>query len=431
MRSFVSFRLAAQLCLTAAVLCVFSPFKADWPAFALLALLALLAGLGAGGCADAKRRLLWGLLPLLAVALPVSGWLVRGALLVPALYAAVFLAFGRFSLAPWQYRREALVLILLAGVLLIVSGLGTVQSTPSRVFAGAAVLLALLALRAMQLGPFPTAAWQAGSAGLFFLPLAGGALAGTVLWLSVPLLQYPARAIATLMGGLLSLWSRFWGWVMGYAELGEDFNAEPTEVFATLWTMDGPRDDRIESNGRFRLLEEEIPWSAILIFLGAVALILLVIWLLRRGAPAEKRERREDLKSPEALEAEHRARRFRRTRRTAMSGRERLRAIYREYLLFLQSNGIVPGSSATTAEISEEAAAVLVESDEILRGLYRKARYSGEAITEEEIRAASEAYARLLRAEKLRKLNGFPAKDPAQMSGEEAALSGEQDHEKD
>ncbi len=46
---------------------------------------------------------------------------------------------------------------------------------------------------------------------------------------------------------------------------------------------------------------------------------------------------------------------------------------------------------------------ILIESDELLRGLYRRARYSREEITEADIRAASEALSHLQREENLRK----------------------------
>ena len=92
----------------------------------------------------------------------------------------------------------------------------------------------------------------------------------------------------------------------------------------------------------------------------------------------------------------------RRARRTPKSERERLRAVYRDYLNFLRSKGVSPGPSETTAEISQDASALLIESDESLRALYRRARYSAGAVSPAEVDAAAELLARLKQAENLR-----------------------------
>ena len=73
MRSFAALRLAAQLLLVSAVLCLFGPFRADWPLFALLPALALLAALAALPVKAAPARLALGLLP--ALALPLASGL--------------------------------------------------------------------------------------------------------------------------------------------------------------------------------------------------------------------------------------------------------------------------------------------------------------------------------------------------------------------
>lgn len=79
-----------------------------------------------------------------------------------------------------------------------------------------------------------------------------------------------------------------------------------------------------------------------------------------------------------------------------------MRAVYRDYLNFLRSKGVSPGPSETTAEISQDASALLLESDESLRALYRRARYSAGAVSPAEVDAAAELLARLKQAENLR-----------------------------
>ena len=64
-------------------------------------------------------------------------------------------------------------------------------------------------------------------------------------------------------------------------------------------------------------------------------------------------------------------------------------------------HGIIPERSETSGEISEAAAKLIRETDEQLRALYRKARYDSEPVTDEEVRAAEEAYERIVADENL------------------------------
>ena len=399
MRSFVSFRLSAHICLVSAALCLFSPLKERWPAFALLGGLALLAGLFAAGCQKTLFRLLWGLLPLAALALSGPGWAVRAALLALAVYAAVYLALGRFAPETWRYRREVQIALVLFLVLLAVSGFGSGSSAPTRLLGAAGFVLTLLALRALQLGPAPSASWQAGSAGLFLLPLAGGALAGAAIWLSGPALKYVAYGLSSVLAGIVSAWNAFFTWLMGLFRIGEDFFEyapyEPPSQGAAyeIASMSTPTPDTI-----VKTPEAQFPWEYILAALLAAALILLAVRLLRRGAPARKREKRDDGLTEEVLLREPKARRVRRKKGADHTYRGEIRHVYREYLAFLRSRDVRPSESATTAEISAAAAAVLAESDEKLREIYRRCRYSAAPVTQEDVRSAREALDGILRS---------------------------------
>ncbi len=399
MRSFTAFRLSAQLCFCAAVLCLFHPFRDFWPVFALLVLLAFLAGLGAAGCSNYGLRLLWGLLPALAMALAYvlyAPWLIYAAAGAVALYTVIFCGLGRFALAPWQYRPEAITLLVLCPVCFLLSGLGTVQSLPPKPLSAVSALLVLLALRAQKMGRSPSAAWQAGNAGLFVLPILGGAAGGALLWLSIPALRYLAAGLGILLGGIVSLWNSFWGWLMGSVHIGDDFYASTEVSYTFYFSTAAGNSETASSDGRARLIEGELPWQAILIFLGGVLLIFLVIWLIRRGGSLKDAGDTGERVTEVAEPAEARPRRSRRSRRSPRTERDQVRALYREYLMFLGDNGVRPRRSDTTSDISDASAKVLAETDEQLRALYRKARYSQSVITPEEVREGEALLAALV-----------------------------------
>ena len=393
MRSFVAFRLTAQLSVASAALCLFSPFREAWPAFALLLGFALIAALGAAGSSKPAFRLLWGVLPALSLVWPGCGWVVRAALLLLTAYAALFLALGRFALENWRYRRSVLLLFALALALALISGLGSVQSVPTRCFSAVGLALALLALRALQMGAAPSARWQAGNVGMFMLPLAGGALLGTALWLASDGLKYLIYGVGSLLGGLVWVVSLFFGWFLGLFKGSKDI-LEETPVEYPLFG-----EPAVSASGSaaeppaapLRLPEMQIPWGSILALLAAAALILLALWLLRRGRLPAEGEARESGMIEEALVQEPRIRRSRRRQSGDHSNRWEIRLIYREYLSYLRRCNVRPNLSATTAEISDAAASVLDASDLLLRDIYRRSRYSDEPITQEDVASAKAA----------------------------------------
>ena len=396
MRSFSALRLAAQLLLASAVLCLLGPFRADWPLFALLSALALPAALAAPRIQAAPGRLALGLLPVLALPL-ASGLpsLIAGGLM--ATYCAVFLAFGRFALELWQYRREASVLIVLAAVTALLSNLAAFRGTAPRWMALACCLCALLALRALRMGRTAPSGWEAAGAGIFLLVPLGGAAAGAVLWALTPLLQYPIRAIGALFGGIAAVWSSFWAKLLGSVDsIGDDFFVEESSTLPTLPTSPSLEPGAAAPNGaNVRLPELQIPWLSLLAVAAVVGVLFLVLWLLRRGKASSGKDAASAYQWEAAPELTRRPRTRRRSRRSQKTNRDRVRTLYREYLVFLAGCGVRPTRSETTAEISADADAVLKQTDEPLRALYRKARYSDAPLSEAELREAEAQLARL------------------------------------
>lgn len=407
MRSFVALRLAAQLSLCAALLCLFAPFRADWLMFALLCLLAAGAALGAASCRRPALRLALGLLPALALFL-ASGWMSLAAGAALTLCAAAVLTAGRFSVELWQYRQEVLALAALSALLALLSALAGFRSPSSRGFAAACLLLLLSALRARRLGAADSAAWEGGSLGLFLLPLAGGAALGALLWALVPALQFLFRGVGALFAGILYLWNSFWGRILHHVDtIGDDFFADETTPPPSYYSAvtDAPGDAPNPQNEIGpRLPDASLPWETILAVLGALALLALVIWLLRRAnKPAPRQAPDAAFKTERPQDPPRRSRSRRRGRRETADNRSRLRAVYRSYLAFLRRNGLALKPDATSANVTEQAASLLVEGDEPLRQLYRRARYGAAMPSERELQAAEEALARLTAEENLRK----------------------------
>lgn len=403
MRSFAPLRLAAHLCLYAAVVCVFAPFRADWALFALLAAGALAAGLAAVRCRSARVRLLLGLAPA-PLLLLASGWpsLAAGALAL--VYCAAVLAAGRFILELWQYRREVVVLLLLSVLTVALTAPEDFRVLPWS-FAAACAGLSLLALRVLRMRRASTPAWEAGSVGVFLLPLAGGALLGAGIWAAIPALRYLVKGVGAVFGAAIALWNTIWTWLLrGVDWFGENSAATETTV-STEFTEEATQVTVTASPGLSAEFPElRIPWGILLAVAGGfllLVLLLLLLRFLRRGeTPAEERTG-EDLVLEASPEAPKRVR-TRRRRRTAKTNRARVRALYQEYLRFLRTNGVQRRPGDTTAEISDASSELLLQSDEQLRSLYRKARYSSEEISDEELRLAAETLKRLTAEENLR-----------------------------
>lgn len=400
MQSFNAFRLTAHTLFYSLIVCMFSPFRESWAVFAVLAALTLPVTLVATNCASPLMRLLLGLIPAVSMLLPVTGPLVYIAAGVCVVYVAGFLAIGRFHLEVWRYRPEVILMLILCPFLLWFAATELCMSFPSRMMALVCMVLSVLALRALRLGRAPTAGWQAGNVGFYLLPFLGAGAVTLLLKLIAPVFEFLVGGIGKGFGYLLILWNNFWNGLMQKADVAEDL-AETEDAVAFYSQAAGQEASAAEVTGRVRLFSAEIPWAYLLLLLVGVAVILLVLWLIWRGRPPVGKKRADDTEGEGIDPKEDRSRRRRKKRAATLTDAERIRSLYQEYLHFLSRNGVYPRQSSTTADITDASAAILLETDELLRVLYRKARYSNASFTAEEVEAARNALDRLTREENL------------------------------
>ncbi len=148
----------------------------------------------------------------------------------------------------------------------------------------------------------------------------------------------------------------------------------------------------------------KIDFLLIGVILLAAAIVVVLVLLISKARSGKDESHENGVREYGVYEAEKDRSRQRKRRRTkAFSNAEKVRAVYRCYLAFLHTYGIVPAKSATSGEITEDSLQLIIETDEELRALYRKARYGGGEITDEEVRQAEEALDRIAANENLKK----------------------------
>lgn len=399
MHSFVSFRLTSHVCIYSALLCLFDIFQASWLCFALLIALSLLACFAATNCRSAGLRGLCGLFPLLSLLAPVHHWIVMVAVALAVVYLAAFLVSGRFVLELWRYRPEVIFLVVASFVLAWVSRLGFEANPVPPVMCVACAVLAFLALRALRLGKTASAGWQLATAGEFFLPLAAGAATAGVIWLAWPLLGVVFSKIGAAFGWLIAKGTAIWDKVFHSVEIGNDF-FDTKETLAADSGEEAAAETFRSITGNWRLLEKDFPWGVLALFVLGAALIALIAWLLWRSRPPMGKKFEEGMAEVEVAR-ESGSRRKHRRRSQRPTNRDMIRSLYRDYLMFLSRHGIMPKRSATTEEITLAAASILTQTDELLRALYRKVRYSTAEPTDEEVARARTLLAQLTQEENL------------------------------
>ena len=65
--------------------------------------------------------------------------------------------------------------------------------------------------------------------------------------------------------------------------------------------------------------------------------------------------------------------------------REQIRILYNSYLEYLKTRGVRLARSDTTEEVTDATSRLFVQTDETLRNLYRKTRYSSQSLSREEL----------------------------------------------
>lgn len=402
MRSYPALRLGGEVFFCAAVLSFFAPFCRDLRFFWLLAAGILAVSLAAVRLSRKLPRLLLALLPGLAFLVPVSGPLSAAAGAAILLYAAVILTRGEFFSDFYAYRIEAVWILAVCGVFAVISFFWTGGGVSSFWLLLCAILLVLLALRMLQVGGSMGTAWRVGSAGILGAVLAAGAVVGLTVWaLRLPLIGF-FRLFATGLAYLLTipllLIAWFWTEVTGVQPTDQDPGL-PKLIFS-IGGNPNPS-SQIHTDTHYESINADIPWMAILTVLIVVLLILAAIRLVRSGALRRMRKY-QTRQANDTADEEARPKRSR-GRRAATDNRSRLRLVYSRYLEYLRTRGVELDPSRTTQEITEASSELLSHSDRLLRELYRKARYSKEPISDEDLRAAEEQLRRLLEEERLRK----------------------------
>lgn len=399
MHSFVSFRLTSHICIYSALLCLFSIFQRSWECFALLIALSLLACFAATNCRSAGLRGLCSLLPLLSLLAPVYHWAVMVAVGLAVVYLAVFLISGRFSLELWRYRPEVIFLVVASFVLAWVTRLGFEANPVPLPMCLACTVLAFLALRALRLGKTASAGWQLITAGAFFLPVAASAATAGVIWAAWPLLGFVFSKIGAVFGWLIAKGTVLWDKALHGVDIKDDF-FETKETLAAASEEEAAAETFRSITGNWRLLEKDFPWGIVVLFVLGAALIALIAWLLWRSRPPMGKKFEEGMAEVEVAR-ESGSRRKHRRRSQRPTNRDMIRSLYRDYLMFLSRHGIMPKRSATTEEITLAAASILTQTDELLRALYRKVRYSTTEPTDEEVARARTLFAQLTQEENL------------------------------
>ncbi len=403
MQSFYSFRLTSHALFYGTVVCLLPPFRGEWPVFALIAGLTLLAGLAATNCSGLMGRLLLGLLPALALLYPVTNVFTYALAGILAAYVAASLAAARFEMALWKYKQEVIVALAVHGAFfLLLMGVfsGQMEYRPVMLMSGATLLFVLLALRALRLGQTPTGGWQLWCAGIFALPFLGGGLAAGMILLILPVLGRLLSVVGGGFAGGMYLYTKFFDMLVNSstATTSTLSSVEALTGYTMPEEYDAPANEVI---GHVRVWRGELPWGYFLLLICGFALILLSCWLIWRGSKSVERGKPETNLMPEEITKEKSRRRNRKKRGGALSNRDQIRGIYQDYLRFLSQNGICPERCDTTADISRASAAILKESDELLRRLYRRARYSTGGFTDEDVKTAAEAFKCLTREENL------------------------------
>ena len=402
MRSYPALRLGAHAFLCAAVLSLFSAFRREQRLLVLVPLLILAAALLAVRLKHGWLRLLIGLAPAAVLFLvPVAGWRGYAAAGGMTAYAAAVLARGEFCPAPDDYRLEAKITLAILGGLTVIAFL----CSSGTVTFGLLICAALLILTALQclmitasIGP----GWRFANFGVLVLVLAFGVGVGFLFRSAVPGFFRIFRSLAYGVFYLLTTIAR---WFLGLFRQREtvpegfDENALPEMETAVQGGGNSNVQNSSQPHGTFQV--PQIPWGEILTVLVVLLLVVLAILLIRRRGQFRPKKRK-TVRANEKAKPEKRSGR-RKQQQEPKSNRGRVRFLYSRYLDYLRNHGLRLADSDTTAEISEASSELLLQTDELLRGLYRKARYSSEEIDDADIRAAEDSFFRLLAQDNLKK----------------------------
>ncbi|MBR2812173.1 MAG: DUF4129 domain-containing protein [Solobacterium sp.] len=407
MRSFPALRLGGQVFCCIAVLSLFAPFSSDLKFLSFLAIGILAVSFPAVRASRKPLRIFLALFPAAVFMHPASlpGRIAGAAIL---LYAAAILVRGEFYPDSSTYRKEAACILAVCGLFAILSFHACSMASLCLVLTAA--LLVLLALRMLRAEGSMGLSWSFLSIGMLAAVIAAGAVLGVVFWylrlVPVSLVALLAAGAGFLLYIIMSLVT--WGirmiiYLTGYEETpGTD--GLPDLFPAEEWTYTPP--GTAQDNPDFHPAAFDMPWMAVLTIAVIVLLVLAAVWLLNSDIFQRQKFR---IQNAEGTVIRKKRQKQKKRRKEDTDSRSRIRYIYRRYLDYLRARGVKIDAARTTEEITAASSELFLHTDEQLRSLYRKARYSREPVTEEEMNTAQRLYDSLVAEENQRRNAGPPS----------------------
>ena len=399
MKRTAALRVTGEICFYFSVLTLFPAFQQWQLTMAGFALACLVVGLVAVGLRSAPLRILLSLLPGACFLFGALSWL----LVFPGLawlYFILYLGYGRFGIALYDYRLAFRWMLLLCAFVLAIQAInsmlfgGAQLSYASLAYMAAFILLSVIAMRGMQMGAAMDGRWHAANA-LTVVVVLFAAVA-----VSLALYQLYLHSVPVL-GFLFIPLKKLLEWIVGLIHIKTVREAPtvtpPPEHVNVGMPVALPHleiEENIESemmNDRTlleRLADQAVNIGAfILLALLVFFLLWIIVKLIRRGK--EFAEEGVEYEQTEGFTPE---RRRRKTKPETVHGEaQSVRKIYREYLDYLRENGLQRTASDTSAEIlaeSERISTASAAEEKTLRRIYLKARYSAETVTREDVAAA-------------------------------------------
>ena len=398
MKRTAALRLTGEICFYYSILAMFPVFRQWALPMAGFTLACLLVGLAAVGLKSAPLRLLLSLIPGVCFLPAPLHWM----LVFPCaawLYFILCLGFGHFGDTQDEFRTAFRWMLIVCVFVLAVQAVSAILfnsaavSYASVAYLAAFLVLSVVAMRGMRMGVSMDRRWHAANLLTVLCTLLVAVGVSMLLYLlyshSKPILLILITPIRLLLE-----------WLFGLFRFKSEEPAPSVTRPPVVWT------DKI-AKGNALLEEPEQHLTQDLekaasergadqvMSIGAFLIICLVIliaaWLIIRLARRGKAFAEADL-DYELAEGGAPVRAKRRARAETVHGpAQHVRKLYREYLDYLEKNGLQRTLSDTSGEILAESARLSgasAEEEKTLRRIYLKARYSGEAVTEADVEAA-------------------------------------------
>ncbi len=386
MKKAIPFRMAAALSLYFSVLCALPVLDGHTEVMAFGLALGFL-----GLCAYVRFphpavRIIASLLPgipLFSVRFPAA----LAAIGAAALWFFFVTVFDRLEIEHWQYVKVFRIMAFVDLILIFTNVFIGPFRAASLIFGAIALFSGVMTLRLLRMDGVDLR-WIGMNLAELVLPLGAAACAGALLLL---LLRHMGPIFKTLMIPIVFLISLFTRLMSGAMQkLGEGSGIE--NDFYDEYIPEAPPETPqapIPSNELPTWAEQSFNWQPVVIaavvLLALILLTILIVRSLRRG----KRAKADEVSDYEVGTA-FRWNPVRRKKERAKTNSQKIRQIYRDYLLLMRSKGVSLWKSTTSGEILSQPQASLTE-DEKLRSIYLLARYAGDdALLDSDVTAAAE-----------------------------------------